>query len=1054
MEGNNQYELVPQAKTTIANAKSMEVKSEQVIVEVENKQRGGSFGVEVIKYEKGSEKLLQGAEFTVFVKKAGTPDKYVYVAEGLETNDEGKLQFVEGKSNLIIGESLDNIKIDKDNEEYIIILRETKAPEGYLPIGHDIEIKAVSVRNDDKYELVPQTKTTRVEYTKSVEVQKDKVIVEIEEPVSNGTFGLRLIKYEKDSEKLLPGAEFTVIIRKGVKPVFAATRLVTNSEGKLEFVEDLTDPILGEGLDSIIIDEADQQYTVTIIETKAPEGYIGLSGAITFNVTSIETENGFALQAQSGNTTIENAKLVTVSSGEILVEAENTPKKGEFKLKLIKYIEGTTEELPGAEFDVTITELTESEEGTKENTIYSEEGLVTDSNGELNIDKLPITKVGAKYKVTVKETKAPNGYVGIDEEITFTATSRETEDGLELIANVLKLENARKVEIKPEEILVEVENTPESGNFRLVLVKYIKGTTTPLPGAEFDVKISDGKTNIYEAEHLVTNANGKLVEVEGTTEIKTEGASITSLPIEETGLEYTVTIKESKAPEGFEDIEETITFKARSQATENGLQLVPQEKADLTNAKSLEVKAGEIIVEVENTPVSGKFGLELTKYIAGTDEVLQGAEFSVTVTKDGEEGSIYSATGLVTDENGKLDDSKAEVTPKGASISSLPIEKAGEKYTITITETTPPEGYIGIKDSITIKATSTVTANGLQLVPQEKTELTNAKSVEVKAGEILVEVENTKKSSKFELELYKYAEEIDSEDSDSEKADIKLAGAEFSVTIKAGDTNIYDGERLVTNSEGKLLEVDGITNVLTKGVSITSLPIEKAGETYTVIIEETKAPAGYEQNAKHIEFTVQSKAVGDEYQLEPVDEMYEYNAKSVVVESNKIIVKVEDTSLKGQFALNLIKLVNGTTTGLKDAKFKVTIKAGDEEIYSNENLVTNEIGQLIENPEITGDAVSIRSISIPDEEIIYTITIEETSAPEGYNGISEPIVITAKAVATGEGYILTPIEGTDTIENAKLVDIRPSEVYVEVENTPKSGFFGVDLTKLAEEIMK
>ena len=317
------------------------------------------------------------------------------------------------------------------------------------------------------------------------------------------------------------------------------------------------------------------------------------------------------------------------------------------------------------------------------------------------------------------ETKAPDGYIAAGD-ITFKATSEKTEDGLVLKAKDFgnTVQNAKDVKVKQGEILVKVENTPKTGNFELELIKYIKDTETKLAGAVFDVTIAEGDKTIYEGKNLVTNVEGKLVEVGSTTKNPSD-VSITKLPISKAGVTYTVTISETKATDGYIAIDDDITFTAVSKETATGFELVSK-KVNVQNAKRVEVKADEILVEAENDKKTveegkGEFALNLIKLSKNTVTGLKDAKFNVTIEKalgegseansgaDSEKTTIYNGTNLVTDETGKLVETEGTTrNPDGVSITKLPIEKAGEKYTITITETEAPTGYVGISDAIVI----------------------------------------------------------------------------------------------------------------------------------------------------------------------------------------------------------------------------------------------------------------------------------------------------------------------------------------------------------------
>ena len=131
--------------------------------------------------------------------------------------------------------------------------------------------------------------------------------------------------------------------------------------------------------------------------------------------------------------------------------------------------------LVGAEFLITTIDgeyLDDNEGRTSTKGVY-----VTDSNGEIRLLNLePNTYV-------IKETKAPDGYVQTQQELTVKVNVNDTQT-------------------------VTVLNTPRQ---TVVIQKFVDGTTTPLAGVTF--LVTDGKDNPVgsaSGEHT-TDANGRIV---------------------------------------------------------------------------------------------------------------------------------------------------------------------------------------------------------------------------------------------------------------------------------------------------------------------------------------------------------------------------------------------------------------------------------------------------------------------------------------------------------------------------------------------------------------
>ena len=194
-----------------------------------------------------------------------------------------------------------------------------------------------------------------------------------------------------------------------------------------------------------------------------------------------------------------NNRLLTLLLGEdaqkeqpvLLVENKSAEQdfeiditiKGTFKFKLVKKLEGIDDiKLSGAKFKVSIKENGTDKElvqngengqekifttaGKAETTGTAQQSGATQSveEGTFEIPNLNISGPNKTYTITVTETEAPKGYIGLSGPITFEAKSKLGSDGKSYVLESnenMKVTNAKKVEIKEGEILVEAENRPE-----------------------------------------------------------------------------------------------------------------------------------------------------------------------------------------------------------------------------------------------------------------------------------------------------------------------------------------------------------------------------------------------------------------------------------------------------------------------------------------------------------------------------------------------------------------------------------------------------------------
>lgn len=214
--------------------------------------------------------------------------------------------------------------------------------------------------------------------------------------------------------------------------------------------------------------------------------------------------------------------------------------------------------------------------------------------------------------------------------------------------------------------------------------------------------------------------------------------------------------------------------------------------------------------------LSGEYKLKLVKINSVDNEItVPGAKFLVTLPDGTTKNVVSGADGTITIE--------------GIKISSL------TNQTITIQETEAPAGYVaGIG---TIQVNVTVKKSGAKYVINQATlsgsTVTNLTLVN---DLITVTIPNTPANGTFDLKIVKF---------DSEDNSIKLAGAEFKVTLSDGTT------RTATSAADGTITITGI------GISSTTQQILK--------IEETKAPTGYTSGIGVLTLTVDVALSGSVY---------------------------------------------------------------------------------------------------------------------------------------------------------------------------------------------
>ena len=186
---------------------------------------------------------------------------------------------------------------------------------------------------------------------------------------------------------------------------------------------------------------------------------IGLSAGNQWSFTWSELSkdnNYFAWETDANALSKFNITNAVISDEETKMTITNTQPEGSFKLKLIKKLTNTNITLANAKFTLSIKDEAGNE--LIPNTSYE---YKTDANGEIVVDKLAITGPNKEYTVTIKETKAPAGYVKLTDEVSFKVKSHAKADGsgFELIANDLTpIKNAKDAKVTEDGIEVTIYN--------------------------------------------------------------------------------------------------------------------------------------------------------------------------------------------------------------------------------------------------------------------------------------------------------------------------------------------------------------------------------------------------------------------------------------------------------------------------------------------------------------------------------------------------------------------------------------------------------------------
>ncbi|MBF7153886.1 SpaA isopeptide-forming pilin-related protein [Bacillus albus] len=466
----------PQGYTVLKEEIEVVVEANKVVeVQVENAKELGS--LQVIKKDAESGKVLEGAEFRLKNENGQV------VGEAKTTNKDGVVKF----ENLVPGK---------------YTLEETKAPEGYKAVEVTVEVNVVA-NEVVKQEVMNEKVTGQFEIVKVDANDKAKVLSDAEFTVYKDGKKVAELKTDESGKVMspkLPLGEYTVKETKapeGYKLSNKEWKVTIQNEKEVVKVEAENERILG-SLQIIKTDDKDQakrlagaEFTLKDTQGKVVKegittdksGIVKVDGLVPGEYTLEETKapEGYELTKQVIHVTVDGEKVIDV-------KVTNSKSLGQFEIVKVD-ANDKTKVLSDAEFEV-------YKDGKKVET------LRTDKNGKVTSQKLePGT-------YTLKETKAPQGYKLLKEEIEVVV-------------------EANKV------VQVQVENAKELGSLQVIKKDAESGKV--LEGAEFKLKNETGQV-VGEAK--TTNKDG-VVTFENLVPGK-------------------YTLEETKAPEGYKALEVTV----------------------------------------------------------------------------------------------------------------------------------------------------------------------------------------------------------------------------------------------------------------------------------------------------------------------------------------------------------------------------------------------------------------------------------------------------------------------------------------------------------------
>ncbi|MDP7992262.1 SpaA isopeptide-forming pilin-related protein [Bacillus sp. MHSD_36] len=582
----------PQGYKLLKEEIEVVVEANKVIqVQVENAKELGS--LQVIKKDAESAEVLEGAEFRLKNENGQV------VGEAKTTNKDGVVQF-------------ENLEPGK------YTLEETKAPEGYKAVEVTVEVNVVA-NEVVKQEVTNEKVTGQFEVVKVDANDKTKLLSGAEFAVYKDGKKVAELKTDESGKVMspkLPLGEYTVKETKapeGYKLSNKEWKVTIQNEKEVVKVEAENERILG-SLQIIKTDDKDQakrlagaEFTLKDAQgnvvkegiTTDESGTVKVDGLVPGEYTLEETKApaGYELTKQVIHVTVDGEKVIDV-------KVTNSKSLGQFEIVKVD-AEDQAKVLSDAEFEV-------HKDGKKV------EMLRTDKTGKVTSKKLePGT-------YTLKETKAPQGYKLLKEEIKVVV-------------------EANKV------VQVQVENAKELGSLRVIKKDAESGKV--LEGAEFKLKNENGQV-VGEAK--TTNKDG-VVKFENLVPGK-------------------YMLEETKAPEGYKTVEVKVE-----------VNIVANEvaKQEVLNEKVKEKIKGQVeIIKVDANDKDKKLAGAVFEILKdGTKiDTLTSDENGKATSKELEPGD-YILKEVQAPEGYELSDKEIEFTISNQKIEVVKLQITNEKET-------------------------------------------------------------------------------------------------------------------------------------------------------------------------------------------------------------------------------------------------------------------------------------------------------------------------------------------------------------------------------------
>lgn len=710
---------------------------------------------------------------------------------------------------------------------------------------------------------------------------------------------------------------------------------------------------------------------------------------------------------------------IEIGTGSRILQMKiiNHKEPSDYKIQIGKYHEDTTYPylIPGAKYQISVTQ----QYGKAETTWID----ITDENG---IITSPYFSGHGWIEVAITELEAPEGFE-LDKVTQTTRMMRNESTGKIVIhstdSGARTNEDCSIIYLQPVDKVLD-------GLYNIIINKVDAKSGNLINENPATIKVELEET-IETITETLNEETGEIVESVETTTVRTpviedvtdNNGRIIANTLKAPSIpgEYTYVLTEVKAPNNYEPIKETEVKIAVTFALNEDSEMI------ITNVVVkdgvIDVKAGKnsdhvmsiIVYNTSNedgstTLLDDEYGIDLRKVDSELHQITSGvAEFTLTNTVTNETINIE------TDELGR------------AQLVKFKIPKEPVIYKYKLTETKAPKGYKLSEHDIDIITEFAQNEEGEVYLQRVSVEGPNAVYTNKTEGSSLpdrkieLKVINEDLSYTIKIEKHHEADPYYPYFIEGVEFDIKITQEFGTPTIELTKTTNKDG---IINIE----DLHGYGKI-------------------KVEITEKSAPDKYQLDSatKHIEF----------YRNKASKELQIYGDSTVNYkfdeENQKVILMPINTTIAGLYDIVINKVDKATDTIItkNPAQFNLYMinKYSESEetgvripIIQNES--TDDLGMLVKD-----------SISMPTEPGVYTFELEESKAPEGYEGIKETarFEVTIDRNEKNEP-IITKVEVVKGSENVKVVTWKNKFISLSVLNktTIPEGKVSFNITKVDE----